>query len=378
MKLRTRKCRDGTLTYFIDYRHHGARRYKFLKDVHDQETAEVAFAQHKVRMARGEVGLATDENLTLGECLDDMVSAKEATCTERHTAGLKSRVAQMKKHFGEHLPVRLLCEKTTNAFRKVLREEGDTPPTINKKVGLLRAALAKAVRANRIAHNPLDAIECLSDARPPVWRFLSEDELDALLGVLKDGKDTKVERKGIRGNYTTRLGQNLDLYRLSLFLVNTGARIGEALALKWRDVSLNRKTICLHTTKAATRGRSAKPRHIPLNAVMVEMMKALSRDDEKVFPIVEDNLRRTFERACELAGIGHCRIHDLRHTFASGLAMAGIPLNTIRELLGHTSMTMTLRYAHLCPSVKAEAVEALNYGSEAKRAKVVSVAELSA
>jgi len=75
----------------------------------------------------------------------------------------------------------------------------------------------------------------------------------------------------------------------------------------------------------------------------------------------------------ELACINQCRIHDLRHTFASHLAINGTPLNTIRELLGHSTMAMTLRYAHLSPEATAGAVQSLNFGSKERVAKVVSI-----
>ncbi len=87
-----------------------------------------------------------------------------------------------------------------------------------------------------------------------------------------------------------------------------------------------------------------------------------------------NNLGRDFQRACDLAYIGHCRIHDLCHTSASGLVRHGIPLNTMRELLGHATMTMTLRYAHLAPDSTQAAVAVLYFGP-AVEAEVVDIAE---
>ncbi|MFC1601870.1 tyrosine-type recombinase/integrase, partial [Candidatus Sumerlaeota bacterium] len=126
------------------------------------------------------------------------------------------------------------------------------------------------------------------------------------------------------------------------------------------------------TTKRAAKGRRAKPRYIPMNQAVREMLETMPRDGERVFD-PDANLRWQFSRACKFAGIGHCRVHDLRHTFASHLAMAGVPLLTIKELLGHTTLEMTLRYSHLSPQVAAEAVAGLNFGAQSVGARVLTV-----
>jgi len=72
-----------------------------------------------------------------------------------------------------------------------------------------------------------------------------------------------------------------------------------------------------------------------------------------------DNVRRSFDTAVRLAGIEDLRFHDLKHTFASRLVMAGVDLTTVKELLGHKSLQMTMRYAHLSPSHKMQAVRRL-------------------
>ena len=115
-----------------------------------------------------------------------------------------------------------------------------------------------------------------------------------------------------------------------------------------------------------------------MNEAVQELLSGLERRGEFVLRR-DGNLKRKFRRACELAGIeGHVRPHDLRHTFASHLAIGGTPLPAIMELLGHSKMEMTLRYAHLCSSVKTEAVGQLNFGAVGKRAKVVPVGESGA
>ena len=98
-----------------------------------------------------------------------------------------------------------------------------------------------------------------------------------------------------------------------------------------------------------------------MNAEALEVLKQWKEqaaDGERVFPI-DTGFKTAWAALLERAKISKFRWHDLRHHFASRLVQAGVPLNTVRELLGHGSVAMTLRYAHLAPDEKREAVEKL-------------------
>jgi integrase len=141
--------------------------------------------------------------------------------------------------------------------------------------------------------------------------------------------------------------------------LNTGLRRGEVFSLTWNCVSFQTKTL---TVEGAT-AKSGQTRHIPLNA---EALSVLSqwRDQTKaeglVFPGKDDsrldNVRKSWAGVLNAANITGFRWHDLRHDFASKLVMAGVPLNTVRDLLGHVDLATTLRYAHLAPDYRAQAV----------------------
>ncbi|MDT4864705.1 Tyrosine recombinase XerC [compost metagenome] len=148
---------------------------------------------------------------------------------------------------------------------------------------------------------------------------------------------------------------------LVLLSLNTGMRRGEVFNLTWADVDLTNKLVTVEGEGA----KSGQTRHIPLNKEALETLKGWRKQHSKevgfVFPGKKgerlDNVKKSWEGLLKLANVTGFRWHDLRHTFASKLVMAGVPLNTVRELLGHSDIAMTLRYAHLAPDSKAAAVE---------------------
>lgn len=79
-----------------------------------------------------------------------------------------------------------------------------------------------------------------------------------------------------------------------------------------------------------------------------------------------DDVKRSFQTALKRSGIVDFRFHDLRHTFASHLVMAGVDVTTVKERLGHKTLTMTLRYAHLAPAHKVKAVDLLDSALNSK------------
>ena len=206
-----------------------------------------------------------------------------------------------------------------------------------------------------------------------VVRYLSDDEdarLRAALLARDDAKRTAREsanewrrKRGYEewrayGAYTDHLTP------LVLLGVNTGLRRGELLQLRWRDVDLQRGMLTVRGDGAKT----GQTRHVPLNSQAAQVLQAWKppalESDWCVFggsklttPLVA--IKKGWAAVLKAAKITGFRFHDLRHTFASKLVMAGVDLNTVRELLGHKSIAMTLRYAHLAPEHKAAAVETL-------------------
>ena len=128
--------------------------------------------------------------------------------------------------------------------------------------------------------------------------------------------------------------------------------------LEWGDVDFKQEVLTIHGKGA----KSGQTRHIPLNNGALAVLK-LHRGDilpnphHPVFGRAE--FRKAWNGVLRDAGIAQFRFHDLRHTFASNLVMFGVPLNTVRELMGHSSSEMTLVYAHLAPDNLRDAVDLL-------------------
>jgi integrase len=145
--------------------------------------------------------------------------------------------------------------------------------------------------------------------------------------------------------------------------LHTGMRKGEILNLKWENVELKNNFILLNQDQT----KNAERIEIHINSTLREALKTITRrlDIPYVFfnPKTEkpyDNMVKSFDSALRRAGIKDFKFHDLRHTFASQMVMAGVDLAAVRELLGHKTLTMTLRYSHLAPSHKVKAVDLLD------------------
>ena len=151
------------------------------------------------------------------------------------------------------------------------------------------------------------------------------------------------------------------LQDLIRFALNTGLRIGETFSLRWSNVDLKRGILTVFAPK------TEKLREIPINSETRQVLEAwwLGKKNDVVFynpetgkPFVD--LKAGFALACRKAGIKGVTWHTLRHTFASRLVNRGVDIVTVKELLGHSSLSVTIRYAHTNLDSKRAAVEKLD------------------
>jgi len=222
-------------------------------------------------------------------------------------------------------------------YKKKRISEGAAPGTVNRELSCLRCLLNRAIEWGKLKTIP-----------PKIRLFRENNERVRYLERMEAEQLIKFSPEPLKS--------------IVIIALNTGMRLGEILGLRWRDIDLKSGNITLWDTK------NKEKRQVPINSTVIDTLMAVNKspDSDFVFPgrnpsahIHQSYISHKFNRIRKQAGIKDFRFHDLRHTFASWLTMKGINLKTVQELLGHKDFKMTLRYAHLSPDHKKQAVEFL-------------------
>jgi integrase len=238
-----------------------------------------------------------------------------------------------------------------------------------------------------ISVHPLQGVRRSKEDTTAVVRFLNADEEASLRAALV-ARDEERRRGRISANEWRRergyelmpeFGTYTDhLSPIVLLAINTGLRRGELLQLNWDDVDLERAILTVRGEGA----KSGKTRHVPLNAEAVRVLREWQGPTRSglIFPGEDGeqmtHLKSAWMRVAKMAKLRAFRFHD-RHTFASKLVQRGVDLNTVRELLGHSDFSLTLRYAHLAAENKAAAVAKLMEARSETAAPAETIARAS-
>ena len=248
---------------------------------------------------------------------------------------------------------------------------GNKPATANRKMGTISGVFSRAAEWGLIAEHPLERLKQLKVDSKGQVRYLSPDEAERLRGALDARQEQmRAERDSANKWRQERDRQPLEDLRavtftdhlkpMILLALNTGVRRGELFSLKWSDVNFATKTI---TVVGAT-AKTSETRHIPTNKEALATLQEWQKQVGGVGYVFAgqgggrmEDVKSAWLKLLERAEVQGFRWHDMRHDFASRLVMVGVPLNTVRDLLGHSDIKMTLRYAHLAPGTKAAAVD---------------------
>ncbi len=316
--------------WFIDYRYQGRRIRECVGP--SKRMAEQALAARKGEIVqeryqmgkRGEVRFKAFANIYLDYAKTD----------KRSWARDETSLKKLLPFFGS----RLLCDihplLIQSYKEKRLREV--KPATVNRELGLLKHMYNLGIKWGRVSTNPMRDVRLLY-VKNVQERVLSLEEAAKLLGAC-----TEYSRP------------------IVLTALNTGMRRGEILGLKWEHIDTGQRVITILNSK------NGKVRKIPINDTLWWTLEQLKKNATTEFVFVclrtgkpSQRFTTAWLNALRRSGITHCRFHDLRHTFASNLVAAGVDLITVQELMGHSTILMTSRYAHSAPERKRQAVASL-------------------
>jgi integrase len=254
---------------------------------------------------------------------------------------LQRFLAQVLRDLGD-LP---LSELTPDALRELKRRLSATrkPGTVHKYLSRLDTVLKIAVEDYEwLAVNPMKKVK-RPTASAGVVRYLDAQELPRLLDA-------------------ARHSRNKLLYPLVVLALGTGGRRGELLGLRWEEVDIQGGVVYFLRTK------TNHSRRVPLLGEARAILGQLAQVREPGVPWVFRNpsgartrvMHTSWDKAKQRAGLKDFRFHDLRHTFASYMAMSGASLRDIAEVLGHRNIQQTMMYAHLAHSHVDSVVERMH------------------
>jgi integrase len=244
------------------------------------------------------------------------------------------RLRKLREYFGKTL----ITEITAQAIEYYRKErlKKVKPSTTNRELARLKNMFKKAVEWGYLSRNPVNTVKFLPERNLRI-RYLTKQEYNRLIAYLTP-----------------------DLRPLVIVAANTGMRRSELLSLTWADIDFVNNIIKVPPSK------NNEHRIIPMNTdvrkTLLNVVKNLN--DPHVFLWSDGssikNFNSSFAKALKRAGIKDFRFHDLRHTFASWLVISGRDLKVVQELLGHKTLNMVLRYAHLSKAALQEAVEGIS------------------
>ncbi|MGB8481534.1 MAG: site-specific integrase [Acidobacteriaceae bacterium] len=277
------------------------------------------------------------KKVTFGDLAGDAIEHSKAENDAKVTYDLGLKLTEMRNKFGDRAAHEITKQQIVRYLTNLADDREWKPSTRNRWQAAFSLVFRVGIDNEKINRNPAAGIRRKTENNSKV-RFLSAEEELRLRKVI-----------------TRRFPEFIPHLDLAL---NTGMRMTEQYSLRWTQVDSERKIVSLPKTK------NGRARHIPLNAAALAAFETLKNEADYVFPsartgIALQSSRGWFRSALEEAKVADFSWHCNRHTFASRLVMAGVDLRTVAELLGHRTLQMVMRYAHLAPEHNAAAVDRL-------------------
>lgn len=342
-----RKNDDGSTGYRVKIRLRG---FEPVSATFDRLTDAKTWASQTETDLKANRYFGAAKRHTVSELLDRYVA--EGLTGLKSARDVKQRLGVWRDRVGKLLLSDLsvgTIKKHKDEIKATPKERGEgerSGADVNRTMAALSSALSFAVKELEwLEENPMKRVRKFAESRGRV-RYLSEDELPALLKACK-------------------ASTNPDLPLAVMLALSTGARQAEVMGLSWKQIDLKAKTAQLIDTKNGER------RILPIVGEALTLLQQRGKvrkiDDDRVFPAgrrskkpdAVADLRAPWEAALKAAEITDFHWHDLRHTCASYMAMSGVSQIEMAKLLGHKTLSMTMRYSHLSPQRTIEVADGL-------------------
>ena len=317
-------------------------------------TYAAAVHVYEQRTAAIRLGVLLPHSPRRGVRFSELVTDAIKFAEKHHRASkdFKQRANLAKDEFGDRIAESITTTELQDWIDEMAEDREWTGGTRNRFKSTLSTVFREGMRAGKVNVNPARLVRRSKESLGRV-RFLSFEEEAKL-------------RKAIAATLPGRINDEGESAFAQLDIaLHTGMRKSEQFTATWDQVDPENGYIYLSITKNGT------DRFVTLNSAAVEVLKRLKKRhqelglplDSTLFHSKRDGLiknpRKWFATALEQAEIKDVTWHTLRHTFASRLVMAGVDLKTVQELMGHKTIAMTARYAHLAPTHKLQALETL-------------------
>lgn len=207
--------------------------------------------------------------------------------------------------------------------------------SISLELAMLKHFFNMAIKWGKAEHNPVKGIKTFK--AKSIERYLEQDEINKLIDACSEPVKT-----------------------ITITALNTGMRLREILKLKITDIDFKNSIINIRDSKNGDNGK------VPINDYLQETLQGYLEGYKGIYVFPDKDgkhrkdIRGSFQAALKKAGITNFRFHDLRHTFASHLALMGVDLYTIQKLGRWKEVKMVMRYAHLSPQHQRDAIKALD------------------
>jgi len=326
--------------WYINYTIDG-RRYKKSTRTKDKKLAQIMYDDLKVKLFKEEMGVKTaaKNKIRIVDFLRRYIDFRlNSSPFDKHSEISRLRIIseffarKAVRHLQEISPV-LIDEFLTTTLA------GHKPSTKQNYFNLIKRMLNRAVGWELIEFNPIAKMK--APKVPKSFSYFNKDEVKSLIENAEEPLKTGI-----------------------IMLAYTGMRSGELLHLRYRDVDLNAGNIRIWPYSEFT-PKGKRPRTIPISPELRPLLKRLlkgKKSNEFVYHPFEHPLRLTKRFGQLIKKLGfRGSLHDLRHTFASHLAMAGVPIMTIKELLGHSNIGTTNIYTHFIPNQNQDEIQKLKF-----------------